>query len=211
MIHELRVYDLKPGSVGTMLDASGTVARGIRGDNYGKLEGHFSSEIGPLNQYVHLWSFDSIEEMLRLRGELGAREDWKTDYLPLIRPIVLRQTVRILIPVLPMKPVETEGNLYELRRYRFKPGQAVPWAAKMAEHMPAREKYSTNLGVWTCQWPDPNEVLHLWVYESFEARMEARKASQADPDWQPVLAAGREVIEEMHSVLLMPSAYSPRK
>ena len=72
MIHELRVYDLRPGSVGAVLDASGKVARRIRGDDYGKLEGHFSSEIGPLNQYVHLWSFDSIEEMLRLRGELGA-------------------------------------------------------------------------------------------------------------------------------------------
>ena len=205
------MYTVRPGTLGAVIEASGTVARRIRGDDHGKLEGHFSSEIGLLNQYVHLWSFDSIEEMLRLRGELGAREDWKSEYLPLIRPHLLTQTVRVLNPVLPMKPVAGEGNLYELRRYRLKPGQVGPWTAKMVEHMPAREKYSTNLGVWTCQWPDPNEVVHLWVYESFEARMAARAGSQADPEWQQFLSFARDLVEEMHSTLLLPSAYSPRK
>ncbi|SVC39098.1 uncharacterized protein METZ01_LOCUS291952, partial [marine metagenome] len=77
MIHELRTYTLKPGTINKVLEASGTVARRIRGgDNYGILEGHWSSEIGTLNQYVHLWGFESLAEMQRLRGELAALPEW---------------------------------------------------------------------------------------------------------------------------------------
>jgi hypothetical protein len=49
MIFELRIYTVKPGTVNQVLEASGTVAREIRdGDSYGKLEGHWASEIGTL-------------------------------------------------------------------------------------------------------------------------------------------------------------------
>ena len=83
MIHELRTYTLKPGTVPKALEASGTVARQIRGgDKYGKLEGHWSSEIGILNQYVHMWQFDSLNEMQRLRTELAALAAWQEEYIP---------------------------------------------------------------------------------------------------------------------------------
>lgn len=212
MIYELRMYTCRQGTIPAVLEASGTVARRIRGgDDYGVLEGHFSSEIGKLNQYIHLWAYDSVEEMLRLRGELMAKPEWTAEYVPLIRPHILTQKVTILNPVLPMKPVEGEGHLYELRRYRLQPGKAAAWTAKLAEHMPAREKYSTNLGLWTTLWPDPNVVVHLWIYDSYEARMEARAAAQADPEWKEFLGFAGPQIEEMYSMLLKPSPYSPRK
>lgn len=212
MIHQLRAYTVTPGTIGKVLEASGTVARRIReGDKYGVLEGHWSSEIGPLNQYVHLWAYDSLAEMERLRGELSALPAWKAEYLPLIRPHVLHQAVHILRPVIDMKTPEGEGNFHELRRYRLQPGKAVEWTQRMAEHMPAREKYSPNLGLWTSDFPDPNEVVHLWSYESWEHRVEARKGSQADPDWQSFLGYCVPLIEGMTSMILQPSQYSPRK
>ena len=70
MIHELRMYTLKPGTVNKVIEASGTVAQRIRGGAaYGKLESHWSSEIGLLNQYIHLWAYENLEEMRRLRDE----------------------------------------------------------------------------------------------------------------------------------------------
>jgi len=56
MIYELRTYTVKPGTIGDMVKAASTVSRDIRGDDYGKLEGYWSTEIGPLNQVMHLWS-----------------------------------------------------------------------------------------------------------------------------------------------------------
>lgn len=211
MIHELRMYTCRPGTIGKVLEASGTVARRIRErDKYGTLEGHFSTELGALNQFVHLWRYDSMAEMTRLRGELGKLEAWRTEYVPLIRPHLMEQTVRVLNPVLDMKTAEDAGNIYELRIYRLLPGGAAPWAEKMAAAMPARERYSRNIGLWVTQLPDPNEVVHLWAYPSFEARMEARRASQADPDWSAFLSANVGALQTMTSTLLLPSAWSPR-
>ena len=49
MIYELRTYTVKPGAIGDLVKAAGTVSRDIRGDNFGKLEGCWTTEIGPLN------------------------------------------------------------------------------------------------------------------------------------------------------------------
>ena len=212
MIHELRTYTLKPGTINKVLEASGTVARRIRGgDNYGKLEGHWSSEIGTLNQYLHLWSFENVSEMQRLRGALAALPEWREEYIPLVRPSILRQEIRILRPVLDMKEPEEGNNFHELRTYRLKPGKASEWTERMVEAMPAREKYSRNLGLWTNDFPDPNEITHLWTYKSWHERMEARASSQADPVWQQFLQYAGPFVENMHSMILTPSPYSPRQ
>ena len=50
MIYELRTYTLVPGKQGEYLKLSGDLSRKIRGDDYGKLEGFWSTEFGTLNQ-----------------------------------------------------------------------------------------------------------------------------------------------------------------
>ena len=212
MIHELRMYKCRPGGVAKAIEASGTVGRRIReGDKYGKLEGHWSSEFGLLNQYVHLWAYDDLGEMARLRGELAKKEAWRNEFVPMMHPHILTQTVRVMRPVIDMKLVEGEGNFYELRTYRLKTGSMAEFCERMAKHMPAREKYSKNVGLWAGVMPDPNEVTHLWVYASLEERAQARVGSQADPDWKEFLGYAGTGIEEMNSTMLMPSPYSPRK
>src|SRR5262249_25102994 len=52
MIYELRTYTLKQGAVPDVAKAAGTVGRDIRKDDYGKLEGYWQTEIGPLNQVL---------------------------------------------------------------------------------------------------------------------------------------------------------------
>ena len=58
MIYELRTYTVKPGTLGDMVKAASTVSRDIRKDDYGKLEGYWMTEIGPLNQVLHMWSYN---------------------------------------------------------------------------------------------------------------------------------------------------------
>ncbi len=101
MIYELRTYTVKPGSIGDMVKAASTVSRDIRGDNFGKLEGYWMTEIGPLNQVMHLWSYSSFDERARLRGELAKNPRWTGEYIPLIRPLLVRQDVRLLNAIKP--------------------------------------------------------------------------------------------------------------
>jgi len=56
MIYELRTYTLKQGSVPDVVKAASTVSRDIRKDDYGKLEGYWVTEVGPLNQVMQIWT-----------------------------------------------------------------------------------------------------------------------------------------------------------
>jgi len=62
MIYELRTYTVKPGSAPIVAKNAGTISRNIRGDDYGKLEGYWLTEVGPLNQVMHLWSYKDLNE-----------------------------------------------------------------------------------------------------------------------------------------------------
>ncbi len=124
MIYELRTYTVKPGGLGDMIKAASTVSRDVRGDNYGKLEGYWSTEIGPLNQVMHMWSYNSYEERTKLRAELAKNPRWTGEYTPLIFPLLVRQDVRLLNAIKPPVAPATSGNVYEFRNYRAKTGGA---------------------------------------------------------------------------------------
>ena len=112
MIYELRTYTVKPGTVGDIVKAASTVSRDIRGDNYGKLEGYWLTEIGPLNQVMHMWSYSDFNERTRLRGELAKNPRWTGEYIPLIRPLLVRQEVRLLNAVrAPVAPANNRQRL----------------------------------------------------------------------------------------------------
>src|SRR5215469_10419041 len=113
MIYELRTYTLQPGTQAQYLKNSAEIGRKIRGDKYGKLEGFWYTEFGTLNQVVHLWGFESLNDRERLRGELAKNKDWTEGYLPHTRGILLAQENKILSPVLALKPPPEAGQLNE--------------------------------------------------------------------------------------------------
>jgi NIPSNAP len=210
MIYELRTYTLKQGSVATVAKNSGTVGRDIRKDDYGKLEGYWVTEIGPLNQVVHLWSYKDLNERARLRAELGKNPRWNSEYVPLIRPNLVRQDIRLLNAVIaPVAPVGT--NIYEFRSYRAKPGAAKQWIELFTGALKFREKYSKISGLWMTEACQPNEVCHLWAYSDLNARAAARAASANDPGWQEFLKSSTGLLDEMHSTIMVPAAHSPLK
>ena len=211
MLHELRTYTASAGAVPDILKVNEEVGRKARGNDYGVLEGYWFTEIGPLNQVMHLWRYDSFEERARLRAELAKNEDWTTKYVPTLRPLLVNQTTRFLNPAKDLVAPETEGNFYEFRNYRLKPGKAAGWMKRFIDVMPVREKYSKNVCAWITEGPNPNEVCHLWAYESLKQRMEARNGIAQEAAWQEFAAAGRPDLEEMHSTMLFPANFSPLK
>jgi hypothetical protein len=212
MLYELRTYTVKPGSLGDMIKAAATVATEIRKDDYGKLEGYWSTEIGPLNQVLHLWSYSDFDERARVRGGLAKNSRWVGEYLPLIRPLIVRQEIRLLNALrAPVAPAST-GNVYELRNYRAKPlGAVKQWLDVFTAALPAREKYSKIVGLWQTEAGQPNEVCHLWAYKDLNARAEARGAAMKDPVWQDFLGKGPALLDEMHSTIMLPAPHSPLK
>jgi hypothetical protein len=211
MIFELRTYTLKQGSLAEVVKAASTVARDIRKDNYGKLEGYWQTEIGPLNQVLHLWSYQSLNERAQLRAELNKNPRWSAEYVPLIRPNLLRQDIRLLNAVRgPAAPTRTP-NVYEFRNYRAKPGGVPQWLKLFTGVLEIREKYSKIVGLWATEAPQVNEVCHIWAYPDLNTRAVVRAEVAKDPGWQEFVKQGTELLEEMHSTVMLPAPHSPLK
>ncbi|MBT3332906.1 MAG: NIPSNAP family protein [Rhodospirillaceae bacterium] len=211
MIHELRIYTLHPGKVPAFLKLAEERARVIRGDDYGKCEGYWFTEFGTLNQVVHLWSYDDLNDRADARARLGQNADWANDYVAHVRPLIRRQEIRLMHPRLPLTAPENEGNVYEYRYYKTHMGEAPSWTKAIMDVMPARERYSKNVCLWHTEAENPNEVSHMWAYKDLNERTAARAKTAADPDWQAFLKSAGGKLEEMQNMLLIPAPFSPLK
>ena len=211
MIFELRQYTFHPGKLPEYLKLNAEVGWKIRGNDYGKFEGGFTTEFGTLNQYVHLWAYADLVERERLRGELAKNDAWGRDYLQKIRPLLLAQENKILSAQLPLKPPADGGHIYELRTYRTQVGKAGEWLGHFKAIMPAREKYSKNVCVWQTEVAQLNEVVHLWAYRDLNDRAAVRGKVVQDPEWQAFLGKATPLLVEMRSFALVPAPSSPMK
>lgn len=68
----------------------------------GHLVGYFTSDIGELNQVVHLWAYESMADRAARRARLLSDADWKA-YAAKVQPLVMSQQSKILIPA-PFSP-----------------------------------------------------------------------------------------------------------
>jgi hypothetical protein len=110
-----------------------------------------------------------------------------------------------------LSPPNDQGNFYEFRNYRIKPGNVGEWMKRFVEVMPTRELYSKNICAWITQSPDPNEVCHLWAYKDTNERKIARDGVLQEAAWKEFSAYGAPLLVEMTSTLLWPASFSPLK
>lgn len=208
MIHELRTYTFHPGKLSEYLKIAEEVGRPIRGNDYGLNQGYWTSDIGTLNQIWHLWSYESIDARAVLRQKLAKNNAWRNDYVANIRGLIQKQEIRFLSPVLDFKPPTTTGNIYELRHYQCMTGQAAEFLKRLKGFMPAWANYSEPVCLWQVEAPFPNNIMHLWAYESFNTRAEIRAQVAADPKWQSFLSQP-SLLAHMENTILLPTNYSP--
>lgn len=76
MIVELRTYTVKPLRTGDFLQLYEQAALPLQHKYLGHLIGFFVSEIGPLNQVVHLWGFESLADRESRRIKMEADPGW---------------------------------------------------------------------------------------------------------------------------------------
>jgi hypothetical protein len=103
MIVEERCYTLKPGTVQLYYRDYDPRGLEIQKRILGNLIGYFHTEIGELNQIVHLWGYDSLAERERRRALLAADAAW-LDYLKQSPDIIVKMESRILVPA-PFSPI----------------------------------------------------------------------------------------------------------
>ena len=89
MIYEFRTYDLKVRSVPQVLENFAEVIE--KRQELSKLCAFWYTEIGPLNQIIHVWEYKDAAERDKIRSE-AVKHDWCPHK---IGKFVIRQTVEI--------------------------------------------------------------------------------------------------------------------
>ncbi len=97
MIVEMRTYTLQPGAAATYLKNYQEEGLAIQKPILGHLVGYYSTEIGPLNQVIHMWGYESLDERGRRRERLFADKGWLA-YVAKVRSLIVAQETKILIP-----------------------------------------------------------------------------------------------------------------
>lgn len=107
MLYEMRTYKLKPGTVPAYLKLVEEEGIAIQSQYLGGLVGYFSTEIGPLNEIVHIWSYSSLDERAQRRAALIRDAEWLA-FIPKIQALIETMETKILCPA-PFSPLP--GNL----------------------------------------------------------------------------------------------------
>jgi NIPSNAP len=97
MIVDVRTYTLIPRKLATYVGLFEQHALPVMKRHGFHLLGYYESQIGPLNQVVHLWRYDSLADMEKKRAARDADPDWGA-FLALTEGMVLMQDDKVMRP-----------------------------------------------------------------------------------------------------------------
>jgi hypothetical protein len=210
MIYEMRTYDLKPRSVPEAEKRFGEAYE--KRKKYSELAAFWHTEIGPLNQIIHVWGYKDLDERAKVREAAVKDGAWP----PKISEFIVHQRAEIMIPFSfspEIKPAKV-GPFFEIRTYHFAGGE-LPIIKKNWENAIAvRLEFGPVVAVWHTELGRVNTFQHIWPYKSLDQREEIRKKAQATGLWP----AGKKAVKEggrdynlvmQENKIVVPSEFSP--
>ena len=97
MFYEIRTYRLKVGALPKYIALVAEQGIAIQRAHLGNLVGYFHSDIGPQNQIVHIWAYDSLDDRERRRAALAADPAWLA-FIPSIQELMEDMDSKIMRP-----------------------------------------------------------------------------------------------------------------
>ena len=202
MIHEIRTYDLKPRSVPEFEKRAGEMIEGRV--KYSPLGGFWSTEVGPLNQVVHIWPYEDLNARTDIRGKAVAAGAWP----PNTSEFIVNMQSDIYLPAPFMTPLGDReiGPLYEMRIYTYAPGDIPKVIEAWGVAIEERQKYSPLAGAWYTEIGGLNKWVHLWAYKDFAERTKVRAETREKGVWPP--PSGVSPVKQENKILT-PMSFSP--
>ena len=206
MIVEMRTYTLKPGSQATVIERFG---KGLPNrTKLSPLAAFWATDVGPLNQIIHVWCYADSAERDKIRAASTKLEGWPPD----IHEFVTDQETKIMIPAPFSPPLEprTLGGIYEIRTYIYKP-RSMPhvlesWGAAIGE----RTKLSPLVGAFYSEVGVLNQYVHIWAYKDAGERQRIRAEAVAKGIWPPKSKVP-DILVKQENALCIPAPFSPLK
>ena len=200
-IYEFRTYTLKPGSVAQAEKNFGE-ALPNRVKN-SPLAAFWHTEIGPLNQIIHVWEYENLQHRADVRAQ--PVPGWP----PKIQEFILTMESEIWVPP-PFSPAlgggKKLGNIYEMRIYQYQPGALAKVLEAWEKALPERVTLSPIAACMSSDVGGLNRWMHIWPYADLAARQRIREQSTKLPDWPPKT---REWLVSQQTKMLIPASFSP--
>ena len=202
MIYELRTYTLKVRALDTVIKLF--AERLEHRLKYSPLAGFWYTDIGPLNQIIHLWPYKDLDERAAVRAAFSKDPNWPP---PIMEHIVKMESDLItpfpfMSEIQPGKP----GPVYELRSYILYPGTIPKLRDAWAEKWAGRIKVTPNVLCGTTEFGELNKLIHIWPYNSLEHRAQVRKQVVEQKVWPPDTG---QYLQTMQNKIMLPAAFSP--
>ena len=202
MIYEIRTYRIAPGSLAEVEKRFGEAYEYRR--KYSPLTAFLHTEVGPLNEIVHIWEYDDLAQRASIRAEAAKEANWP----PKIQEFVVAQTAEIVNAFSFVPKVSGKvGPIFELRYYRLKPGTLPEMAKGWEEKLPGRLKFSPLVLAGPVELGTANAFIHIWAYSSMDERLRIRDEARKAGAWPPPSSPGRLIQQD--NKILLPSDFSP--
>jgi hypothetical protein len=204
MIYEIRTYQLKVGSLPEVEKRFGEAYEYRK--KYSPLAAFWHTEVGPLNEIVHVWPYADLAERARLRGEAAKDAHWP----PKIQEFIVHMQSEILTPFAFLPPVQPGklGPVFEMRCYGVKAGTQADVAKRWEPAVPARVKLSPIVMAGIVEFGQANRFIHVWGYESMDQRLAIRAQARQAGIWPPP-GGGADTLITQENKILLPAAFSP--
>ena len=204
MIYEIRTYTLKPGQTPEYekrFEASLPARL-----KYSELAAFWHTEIGPLNQVIHVWPYENLQQ----RDEIRARAAKEPDWPPKTGDLLLSMESGIYVPA-PSSPKlgagQKLGNIYEMRIYQCQPGSIPAVIERYGEALKGgRLNLSPLAACMSSEIGQLNLWVHIWPYTDLAERDRIREESRKLSTWPPKI---REFLVSQQNKILIPASFSP--
>ena len=203
MLYEVRTYRLKPRSQNEVIKRFGEAYEDRK--QHSEISAFFYSDIGPLNEIIHIWPYKNLADRTEIRAKAAASPNWP----PHISEFLDEQLSEIFIPF-PFTPEFKPGNfgpVFEWRSYTIKPHSVGGIQERWGEALEEREKLSPVLMGMTTELGPLNKFVHIWPYESLNHRAEIRAEAAAKGIWPPK-GGGDELLRQDNKILFA-APFSP--
>jgi hypothetical protein len=207
MIYEVRTYDLFPRTQPEAIKRFGEAYEQRK--KFSELAGFFYTDVGPLNQIIHIWPYDDLAHRARVRAEAAKAGGWP----PKIQEFIKHMTLEIFNPY-PFSPLLTPGKhgpCYEYRSYLLVPAQMAENKRRWERALPKRQEYS-KLGVaMEAELGTGNKFVHIWPYKDPNQRYEVRSKAEHDGIWPPKGDSPQAAVTvyNQENKLMYPAPFSP--
>jgi len=205
MLYEIRTYTVKPTSLPEVIKRFGDVYEHRK--KYSELAAFWYTDIGPLNQIIHVWPYKDAAERARVRAESRKDPNWP----PKIHEFMVHQESEFYVPFSfgpELKPGQF-GPIFEMRSYLVKPGPAgMPAIMERWEpQLPKRTAISPLLFVGHTDTGTLNKYIHIWPYPSLDERARIRKHAVETGAWPP--PGGGDSLVAQENKIMLAAPFSP--